>query len=98
MSAYVLIVELRTEPQHREQFLQLALENAQLSRDLEPGCLQFDVVNDPDDPNHIVFYEVYQDAAAFEVHQQSGHFKHYLERAVPLLATRERAFYERLSP
>lgn len=98
MSELVLVVYLKTHADTREQFLKLALDNAQATRDLEPGCLQFDVVSDPDDPDRIMFYEVYRDKAAFEKHQQSAHFKDYLERAVPLLASRERAFFKRLAP
>jgi quinol monooxygenase YgiN len=38
---------------------------------------------------------VYADEAAFEAHQQTPHFKHYLAHAVPLLAARERTFMRR---
>jgi len=56
------------------------------------------VLVDPQDPTRITFYEVYDSEAAFEKHQQSPHFKNYLEHAVPLLKRRERRFLTRLDP
>ena len=98
MKEYVLVVHLQTQPGKREAFLSLALDNARATRETEAGCLQFDVVTDPQEPDRILFYEVYRDEAAFEHHQQTAHFRDYLQRAVPLLASRERARYERLAP
>jgi quinol monooxygenase YgiN len=41
-----------------------------------------------------LFYEVFKDAAAFEAHQQTPHFKTLiLEEALPRLARRERVQY-----
>jgi quinol monooxygenase YgiN len=41
-----------------------------------------------------LFYEVFKDAEAFEVHQQTPHFKTLiLEEALPRLAKRERVQY-----
>jgi quinol monooxygenase YgiN len=41
---------------------------------------------------------VYKDEAAFESHQQTPHFKKYVAEAVPLLASRERHVWKRVSP
>lgn len=97
MSQFALLVSLETQPEHQQRFLQLAEENAARSRQ-EPGCMQFDVLVDPQDPNQILLYEIYADSAAFEAHQQTAHFKDYLEHAVPLLAQRERRFLTRVAP
>ncbi|NIO40447.1 MAG: antibiotic biosynthesis monooxygenase, partial [Burkholderiales bacterium] len=59
MSAFTLMVHLRARPDQVEQFMQMALENAAAARETEPGCQQFDVLVDPDDPTKIAFYEVY---------------------------------------
>jgi len=57
----------------------------------EPGCLQYDVHRDPDDPNSFFLFERYVDDAAFEAHQASPHFRELvLEESLPLLAARER--------
>jgi quinol monooxygenase YgiN len=44
-----------------------------------------------DDPDEFLLYEQYESEQAFRDHQQTAHFKSLvLERAVPLLAHRER--------
>ena len=53
---------------------------------------------DPQDKTRIAYYEVYDDADAFEAHQQTAHFKKYLETAVPLLESRERNIFTRIAP
>jgi quinol monooxygenase YgiN len=81
-----------------ERFLPLAFANAAASRGGESGCRQFDVLVDPDRPERLLYYEVYDSAAAFEAHQQTAHFKHYVEHAVPMLAQRERTIWRREAP
>jgi quinol monooxygenase YgiN len=41
---------------------------------------------------------VYDDQQAFEVHQQTPHFRKYLAEAAPLLASRERQVLQRALP
>ena len=98
MGAFVLMVHLQAKPEQREKFMDMALENAAAARSTEPGCQQFDVVVDPEDPNRIAFYEVYDSKAAFETHRETAHFKKYLENAVPLLVSRELTFFNRIAP
>ncbi len=98
MSQLVLIVQLKIKPEEVDRFMKMALENAEVTRITESGCRQFDVVVDPEDTTRVLFYEVYDDAEAFEAHQQTAHFKNYLETAVPLLESRARAFYRRVAP
>ena len=43
----------------------------------EPGCRQFDVCHDPDHPDHVFLYEVYDDRAAFDAHLSTPHFKSF---------------------
>lgn len=58
-----------------DAFLPLIRKNAQSSVRDEPGCQQFDVCTDPDQPNRVFLYELYDDEAAFEAHQEMAHFK-----------------------
>ncbi len=59
----------------------------------EPGNLAYVVHRDPADPRRFVIYERYVDAAAFEAHGASEHFKHHgLEDGIPRLEFREREF------
>ena len=98
MSEFVLVVNIRIKPDSVDEFMPMALANAAATRSTEPGCRQFDVVVDPDDRTKIVYYEVYDNANAFEAHQRTAHFKKYLETAVPLLDARARTVYTRVAP
>jgi len=40
----------------------------------EPGCLQFNVLQDDQDENVYYFYEVYKDMAALEAHRAAPHY------------------------
>lgn len=74
--------------------MKMLMENAIASRQ-EAGCRQFEVLVDPQDETKVTLFEIYQDEAAFEAHQQTAHFKRYLADAVPLLADRVRSFWRR---
>jgi (4S)-4-hydroxy-5-phosphonooxypentane-2,3-dione isomerase len=71
-----LIVEFQIHTQHIDAFAQAVNENARISRESEPGCRQFDVCRDPDNPSQFFLYELYDDAQAIEAHLRSDHFKH----------------------
>jgi (4S)-4-hydroxy-5-phosphonooxypentane-2,3-dione isomerase len=92
---FVLSVKLAVKRENLDAFVRMAQENARNARK-EPGCRQFDVLADPQDPTRMMLYEVYDDERAFEAHQQTPHFKKYLAEAVPLLASRERQIWKRL--
>jgi quinol monooxygenase YgiN len=56
----------------------------------EPGCVRFIVNLSQADPERFVLYEQYADAAAFQAHRQTRHFREYIEQSlVPLLIERE---------
>jgi (4S)-4-hydroxy-5-phosphonooxypentane-2,3-dione isomerase len=71
---YVVLVTIEIKPEYRDRFIEEMILNAQGSRENEPGCFQFDVVQDEDDPNKIYLYEIYKDRAAFDAHLQMPHF------------------------
>src|SRR4051812_40903547 len=65
----------------------------------EPGNVLYQPHRDPADPRRFFFYEQYVDQAGYEAHGASDHFKRWgLETAIPLLASRERWFYETWEP
>jgi quinol monooxygenase YgiN len=92
--SYVLVVNIRIKPENVDAFMREVLANAKAAR-TEPGCRQFEVLVDPQDRSKLMLFEVYDDEAAFQAHAAGAAFKQYLEKAVPLLASRERHFYKR---
>lgn len=55
----------------------------------EPGCLQFDVTQDPKEPTRFVMLEVYKDDAAIKAHTESQHFKDFRSVVSELVADRK---------
>ena len=98
MSAFALVVHVEIKPEAIDRFMPLALENARATRETEPGCRQFDVLVDPGDPTKIVYYEIYDSEAAFQAHQQTPHFKKYVDTALQYLESRRRTTYKRVAP
>lgn len=74
---YVITVEFTIHLEHLAAFMTLMLENASLSRETEPGCRRFDVCFDPQQPERVFLYEIYDDRAAFEAHLATAHFKSF---------------------
>ena len=85
MNKFVLIVEFDVKPENLAKFNELIAINANASVGNEAGCKQFDVIQDADNPNRIVLYEVYDDAAAFQDHLGREHTKTFLAAAKPLI-------------
>ena len=98
MSGFVLIVNIEIKSDAVDRFMPIALANAKATRETERGCRQFDVLVDPQDPTKIAYYEVYESEAAFAAHQQTAHFKKYIETGLQHLAARVRTVYHRLAP
>jgi (4S)-4-hydroxy-5-phosphonooxypentane-2,3-dione isomerase len=92
--SFVLQVNIQIKPENVVRFMEKVLENARHARE-EKGCLQFDVLVDPNDKTKVMLYEIYRDEPSFETHQQTAAFKNYLAEAVPLLASRERHFWKK---
>ena len=69
-----LVVEFRIKPAFIDAFEAAIVENARASRDTEPGCRQFDVCRDSNDPALFFLYELYDDEAAIQAHLQTAHF------------------------
>ena len=69
---YVVTVEFVVIAGRGQDFLQAMVANARTSREVEPGCRQFDVCVDPDDPLRVFLYERYADRAAFDAHLASA--------------------------
>lgn len=74
---FVLSVEFIVDGADSRKFLDRAKRQAMDSLENESECHQFDVCLDPADPARFFFYEVYTDAASFDAHRQTAHFKSY---------------------
>ena len=67
MSKFANVVTIEVAPGRRDQVVTLLLAHKARLKD-EPGTVQFEVLLPRDDDTKICAYEMYRDAAAFEVH------------------------------
>lgn len=95
---FVLVVEITVVPGALDRFMHLMEENAKASLGSEPGCHQFDIVQDRDDPHQILLYEVYDDEAAFQAHKDTAHYRAFDRAAGPLMAAKSARVYARRVP
>jgi quinol monooxygenase YgiN len=72
---YILMMQLKVQENRIDDFIVAATEDARNSVESEPGCRQFDVVQDTNDSTSFAFYQVFDDEAAFLAHTQTAHFK-----------------------
>jgi len=61
----------------------------------EEGNQYYQAYQDPAEPLVFHLFEIYDDEEAYAAHGASAHFKELaLEQAIPVLANRERAFFQ----
>jgi len=73
----IMLIEAKLQPQRREEVLNALHEYLPLVR-AEPGVEAFHVTAKKDDPNTIVFFEIYKSQAAQDFHLQQDFTKKFL--------------------
>ena len=81
----MVIAEFDVKAEALDDFTALARRFAQECLASEPGCRQFDVVRVESTPRAVLFYETYDDAAAFEAHGRSPHLARFKAAFPPLI-------------
>ena len=67
------------KPEVVEQFLALAKTMVEKSN-LEQGCLVYKLYQEVGNPSGFIFYEVYENQDAVNIHNSSLHFKIFIEQ------------------
>ena len=86
---FVMLVKLQVKPELVDDFKAAILKNAELSVERDPGCVRFDVLQQPDDPTRWLLYEVYDKEQAWVDHRQAPHFLAFMEVGDRAILTRE---------
>ena len=68
MAKLAIIATLKTTPGRRDDYLPHLKAHGQRCLANEPGTLKFEILVPNDQPDTILLYEVYANAAAFEAH------------------------------
>ena len=79
-SPIVRIAELEIDPAQLDAYKLALKEEIETSIRIEPGVLTLYAVSLKEHPEQIRLFETYRDAAAYESHIQSPHFKTYKDR------------------
>jgi (4S)-4-hydroxy-5-phosphonooxypentane-2,3-dione isomerase len=82
---FVVCVHVHVKPEHREAFIEASLDNARNTIQ-ESGNLRFDVLEQADEPNRFVLYEVYCDDAAMKAHKETAHYARWAETVATWMA------------
>jgi quinol monooxygenase YgiN len=88
--AMVIVVELEIIPSELEAFKAAIKENGQACVREEPGCQQFNIVFEKDNPNRVMLFEIYDSAEAYAAHQATPHFKKYGATIKDMIKSRKR--------
>jgi autoinducer 2-degrading protein len=94
---FAVVVTFTLHPDQSGAFMPLMLGNAAQSLDLESACHQFDVCTDPANPDTVFLYELYTDAAAFQAHLASAHFKAFDAATTQMIASKDVRTFAKVS-
>jgi len=84
MPAFVVLREFKVKPGALEDFLGAAADDARNSLADELGCRQFDILRPEDSDDVVIFYQVYDDRAAFDAHLGTEHIARFREARAPI--------------
>ncbi|MDU9402375.1 putative quinol monooxygenase [Pseudomonas sp. zfem004] len=78
------ILQAKTRPDMSDAFEQLFHPYVEPSRQ-EPGCIEYHMLRDKEDPSLFVFFEVWADKAALDVHSALPHMAEFFENRMKYL-------------
>ena len=86
VNEYIIFVDIEIKDGMIDQALPLVIESAEMAMKNEPGCMQFDVVQDNANPNRVMLFEVYKDEAAFQFHGKQPYVPELMGKVRPMFA------------
>jgi (4S)-4-hydroxy-5-phosphonooxypentane-2,3-dione isomerase len=86
---FINAVDIDVVPGQVDAYLAALKENGAAAVKEEPGCHEFNITVSQKDPNHVFIFEVYENAAAFEAHRATAHFKKYAATTKDMVAKRD---------
>ncbi|HEU4423545.1 MAG TPA: putative quinol monooxygenase [Pilimelia sp.] len=81
----IVHVHVRVRPERVADFLDATLLNAKASV-AEPGVLRFDVIQNQDDPAHVILVEVYRDGEGAAAHKETAHYATWRDTVADMMA------------
>lgn len=84
MSRQAFVLHAKTRPERCAEFEALFLGHVAASRG-EPGCIEYHMLRDQQDPNLFIFFEVWESREALDVHSNLPHMKRFHEARMEYL-------------
>ncbi|TDF82011.1 putative quinol monooxygenase [Pseudomonas sp. H9] len=81
---YGFILKAKTRPEKAEAFETLFRAYVEPSR-AEPGCIEYHMLRDKEDPSLFVFYEIWASKAALDEHSALPHMQAFFEQRMDYL-------------
>ncbi len=75
----VRLAYIQARPGMRDAFIAAVTEGMRISVRKEQGVLALYCVADKNDPDKLIFFEIYASEEAYQEHRASPHFKKYIE-------------------
>jgi autoinducer 2-degrading protein len=85
MAKFANVVTVEVSRGRRDQLLPLLMAHKARCLKDEPGTLHFEILLPHDDDTKVLTYEVYRDAAAFEVHRNGSSFARFREETAGMV-------------
>lgn len=90
---FAVTVTFKIKPGDWDRVLPLMRDNAQASLREEPACHRFDVCTDRERAMEVFLYELYDNAAAFQDHLASDHFRAFDAAVAKMIESKNVATY-----
>ncbi len=87
METCYVTAHVTAHPGKGDELRKVMVANIPLVR-AEEGCLRYDLLCSPDNPEQLMFNEAWTDRDALDAHLASAHMRAYAEKSEPLIAGR----------
>ncbi len=81
----IVLVHVNVKPERVADFILVTLENARNSK-LEPGVVNFDLIQEEDDETKFIIFEEYQNKTAANQHKDTRHYRVWREAVMDMMA------------
>ena len=81
---YAFILKAKTRPEMAEAFETLFRAYVEPSR-AEPGCIEYHMLRDQQDPSLFIFYEIWESQAHLDTHSNLPHMKAFFDKRMDYL-------------
>jgi len=96
---FVVIVDIVVKKEYCDKFRDAIVVQGKASRESEPGCLGFEILQDPGEPCRFTLCESYASEAAFKVdHRKTPHFARYAETTASWVESKSARTFLRVWP